>query len=599
MKKQIIILLSLILTAAALSGCSIKVRELNPTKDDTYVNTAEYTETLTDGIDSLGRTLTKGSKKTPLRDKTVGIFYFLWLGEHGSSGPYDNSIISQVEGALDSEEGWIAAGGSKQGVMHFWGKPMFDYYTSQDKWVMRKHVQMLTDAGVDFVCFDVTNGYTYTENALKLMEILHEYKLQGWDVPGVVFYTNSHSADVMTQLYNDIYLAHPEYEDVWFNWDGKPMIVGDSDDITLASEVKEFFTIKENQWPTEDKKDNGLPWMEFGRLLTDSAIYGVDGRKEVVNVSVAQHSQTCTMSLTAWYGFNDRSRNWHDGANDTSEDALLYGYNFAEQFEWALDIDPEMIFITGWNEWTAQRQSPGTAPIIFVDNANAECSRDIEPMEGGYGDNYYMQMISYIRQFKGTLPYAEATGQVIDIEGGFAQWNDVETYYKDYVGDTAARNNVRGWGTNKLSDFSGRNDISEMKVCEDNDNVYFFVKCADTITEPEGNTWMNLFISTDNSKGWCGYNYVLNYKTADRDGYMYLGKLETGDDYNVTDLCEVRARVYNDMLMVEIPKKALSIRGNAKFYFKWADNCTEGDVFGFYKTGDAAPIGRAGYCYGY
>ena len=29
-----------------------------------------------------------------------------------------------------------------------------------------------------------------------------------------------------------------------------------------------------------------------------------------------------------------------------------------------------------------------------------------------------------------------------------------------------------------------------------------------------------------------------------------------------------------------------------------SDNCTTGDVFGFYTTGDAAPIGRAGYYYG-
>lgn len=47
-----------------------------------------------------------------------------------------------------------------------------------------------------------------------------------------------------------------------------------------------------------------------------------------------------------------------------------------------------MIFITGWNEWVAQRQpvSLENEPIFFVDCANQNCSRDAEPMKDGHGD---------------------------------------------------------------------------------------------------------------------------------------------------------------------------------------------------------------------
>ena len=34
---------------------------------------------------------------------------------------------------------------------------------------------------------------------------------------------------------------------------------------------------------------------------------------------------------------------------DTSENALLKGANFAEQFEYALEVDPKVIFVTGQN----------------------------------------------------------------------------------------------------------------------------------------------------------------------------------------------------------------------------------------------------------
>jgi hypothetical protein len=136
-----------------------------------------------------------------------------------------------------------------------------------------------------------------------------------------------------------------------------------------------------------------------------------------------------------------------------------------------------------------------------------------------------------------------------------------------------------------------------MKVTEDTDNVYFFVKTVDEITAPEGNNWMNLFISDLKSPGWNGYNYVLNYKTPE-NGKMFIGKLADGEKYNVTPAGEASYRIYNDMIMVAVPKSVLGISGDASINFKWSDNCTEGDVFCFYKTGDSAPIGRAGYYYG-
>ena len=62
--------------------------------DDKYVNTAEYRESTLNATDALGRTLTKASQTTPKREgKYVGIFYFLWAGEHGRA-LYDNSVIS-------------------------------------------------------------------------------------------------------------------------------------------------------------------------------------------------------------------------------------------------------------------------------------------------------------------------------------------------------------------------------------------------------------------------------------------------------------------------------------------------------------------------
>ena len=65
----------------------------------------------TAAIDDLGRELpmndTAGNTK---KDRYVGLFYFLWQGQHGDGGPYDNSkIVAANRNALTSEAKWITS----------------------------------------------------------------------------------------------------------------------------------------------------------------------------------------------------------------------------------------------------------------------------------------------------------------------------------------------------------------------------------------------------------------------------------------------------------------------------------------------------------
>ena len=47
---------------------------------------------------------------------------------------------------------------------------------------------------------------------------------------------------------------------------------------------------------------------------------------------------------------------------------------------------------------------------VFVDLYNQEYSRDVEPMHGGHTDNYYYQMVSNIRKYKGVRQLSDASG---------------------------------------------------------------------------------------------------------------------------------------------------------------------------------------------
>ena len=107
-------------------------------------------------------------------------------------------------------------------------------------------------------------------------------------------------------------------------------------------------------------------------------------------------------------------------------------------------------------------------------------------MKGGYGDNYYMQMIDYIRRYKGTDPGVEAgENYTIDLTGSFAQWDSakVKAQYQDYVNDISNRN-TKGFGNISYVNTTGRNDIQNMKVARSSDRLYFYVDTVNNLTAP-------------------------------------------------------------------------------------------------------------------
>ena len=66
----------------------------------------------------------------------------------------------------------------------------------------------------------------------------------------------------------------------------------------------------------------------------------------------------------------------------------------------------------------------------YVDGFNTEYSRDIEPINGFFGDNYYYQMAYYIRLFKGVREIPEGTGSTaVDLSGDLGEFEENINYY--------------------------------------------------------------------------------------------------------------------------------------------------------------------------
>ncbi len=553
-------------------------------------------------------------------EKYVGIFYFLWHGEHGDDGVFDLQKIMDKYGDLakdanakDPETGRKIYG--NVGTMHWFAEPLYGYYYASDSWVIRKHMELLANANVDFLYFDVTNAYIYKDNALKVMKICHELNEQGYDAPQVVFYTNSNSKGVMKQLYDEIY-SKDLYPDTWFYVDGKPCIIG-----VEEGNINNFFTVKAAQWPNEGYKENGWPWMDFEwpqRIFSDK-----NGNPSAISVSIAQHNRSITFSDSSLYGYAyNRGRSFnaakddnismeaYRAAFDADNSITNLGLNFQAQWDRAISSGVPYVLVTGWNEWVAQRQDGqlhrGDASFVhFVDTASTEFSRDAEMMRGGYFDNYYMQLISNIQTLKGSAPViVQDARNKIDLGSSFDQWKKVIVSYTDPEGDTRERQS-KSFGGKVLRDRTGNNDIVEAKVTNDTEKLYFYVRCAKDISEfNTENSWMQLFVNTNNNAtdGWYGYDYLINARPESTDKTTVATCSSNGGVLETKEIGKVSYRIEGAEMMIEIPLSMLGIENYNEIYveFKWADadqKTKYTTIEDFYLYGDVAPLGRLNWIY--
>lgn len=537
------------------------------------------------GADALGRMMPEAAEAGPFRgDRYVGIFYFLWMNldyVHDVS-----KILRENPAARDTNAsppwGPIHA-------FHFWGEPMYGYYRSDDPWVLRRHAMLLSDAGVDFLVFDTTNAVIYKEAFLKLCEVFDEQRRSGAHAPQIAFMVNTAAGQTAQAIYDVLYKPGL-YPELWFHWKGKPLMICDPAD--APEELKAFFTLRKAHWPFElVNTHNAWHWE-----ATYPQVYSYDedpAKPEQVNVSVGQNLHQDDGRVEFMSTGKARGRSFHQRRMDDRPEAWKYGFNFGEQWQRALELDPKVVFVTGWNEWIAMQLNQNEGPAIFCDQFNLEFSRDVEMMRGGYGDNYYMQMAAGIRRFKGmdaVKPHKRV--KPIHIAGDFDQWNAVKAEYRAHVFETVPRDH-KGCGDYHYTLNSGRNDFRLLKAAHDQENVYFYAETREPISPRTDPNWMWLFIDVhgDGQPDWEGFSYLVNRQP----GHGETTSLEVsagGWDWRTVGAVDMRAE--GNCMHLAIPKAMLRIQGERfTLEFKWMDNSQNpGDILDSYIHGDAAPHGR-------
>ena len=591
--------------------------------EDSLLNTHKVMPDTWVFTDGLGRTsLTYEDVGGVKDDKTVAMFYWTWHADLGGNQPLNiNNFIKEHP---DAKNDYDHPAWPTSGTAYFWNEPIYGYYKTNDAWVLRKQAELLANAGVDTIFTDNTNGnFTWRTSYIPLYETWSDAQQNGAvDVPKVSFLLpfgpNDGSKEQIEAIYQDIY-RRDKYQNLWFYWDEKPMLMAHPNNIpsttNLGKEINRFFTWRPGQPGYLVEKTSPKQW---GWLSTyPQALYVTRegdlkrGSIEQMTVGVAVNHNYKTHNIAAMnegefvigrsYSSKFENRYLTEGA-----EASKWGYNFSEQFDYALEVDPRVIFITGWNEWTAGRHEEwGGSENAFPDQFNDEYSRDLEPTKGALKDHYYYLLVNYVRKYKGVSPIpTPSVSASIDLNAGQDQWASVEPYYAAYIGNTEDRD-ADGYGSLHYTETSGRNDIIGAQIARDDQFVYFHVECAENITAYTDNLWMTLYIDSDQTnQGWETFEYVVNKSAASADTVV-LEKF-TGNGYETAKVADCAYKVDGRYMTVKVAKADLGLSGDDyTINFSWTDNVHDegdttkfsGDIMDFYISGDVAPGARFKYSY--
>ncbi len=593
----------------------------------------EFTYSQLIGTDSLGR------KTLPVigkEKKYVGIFYFVLLGQETHDTIYD---ITKLLGQYGSD--LTLQNGEKNPVFdldnkdvspysraHYWGEPLYGYYKSTDKWVIRRHLELFMNAGIDFLYLDYSNGHVYPAAVEALLKVIKEMQAEGYEnVPTVAFLcpnaknsdssTNQKgSVEVLDHLWHTYY-TDSQYDSCWFRGDKSinrylnPLVIGRFASATeeeIDEQMRDSLWLKELQWPMNGTSADSFPWMEWNAVGTTQP-----NHNGIMNVSIAQHvrswsSTSYTDSLTGGKKkYSYRARGWDPDSPDqygTDAERILSGSNFEWQWKNALaeKDDLYMVTLTGWNEWVAPKVNYGTGYGVFNDAFNCAFSRDAEMMKGGYGDNYYMQISRNVREFSGkrvdgadnVALFSKVTAaKATDASALPARFLDVGT-------DASARTDTAIDNKIDYSDATNRNNIVETRVGNDGEYLYVAVKTKDTIVGPEADAenWMTLYLSCG-SGGWENYNFVVNRHPvlANGAGTTSIERF-TGSNTTVVSAGAANVSVSGDTILYAIPLASLGVSEGTVIGIKATDNLQKfGDADDFYISGDCAPLGRLNYAY--
>ena len=567
----------------------------------------DYYEDTWVATDEMGRKVSDYSEVgAPKADRDVMMFFWNWNpGEGNTPAKIISEVVNKYPDALSNPNSKAWDGTAD----FFWGESVFGFYSSLEYWVYRQQMELFAAAGVDAIILDYTNGVNISEAWKIMVKAMRDAKKEGINVPKFSLFVGEKQSETMIGLLGSIYniaFVENDYSDMWYYLDGKSFMMGalsaKSAKGGIAAEDIEWHNFIDTITDTFTWRNDGSSgednwrWLESFPQGTTHGKETADGRAEMTTVGMAANVPYSQGENPSQYAFSLPYAMGKSFSNvfgdDYSADAARKAYFFREQARFALDLDPHVVFVTGWNEYTADRQSSAWGYTnVFVDTFDTNKSRDFEPTKTAVKDDYYNLLVDFIRKYKGVRPAplagAEAT---IDINGAISQWDSVTPGYYNYPGlDRDSKSGYQNPETGKVWEYKTESSVrvTESKVARDTSKFYFMAKTLDG----KSLSSTALYLNTDRNPatGFSGYDFVIG-----RNGGNSIEALST--ENQATYVGEAAIVRNGNTMQISVTKALLSETGTVDFEFKWVHGAFS-EVLELYEKGISAPIGRFNYLY--
>ena len=419
---------------------------------------------------------------TASTDLPVGIVYYLWHcttktdvyeREYDALNLAEDEEFNITRVLNGQQSDW-----GNTGRFHWWDQPAKGYYCLGDQPdLIRSHLEMLRDAGIDFLVVDSTNhpniesldARTLVLKSLRpLLEVACTVPNSPRIVPWMPFASdnadthneraiicNANGASDHCQrlqqasgqsMYQHVTeLMQSEFPNLTFEYQGKPLLLAAANDALYPREATDVVTSQlESTWTvrrmwglnrTNDEWQFLTPCTNATEFFqsngwTDNGCNQPINAGEQISVSAAyQHTYISEP-------FTENAPSGYTGGMPK-----FHGRTLAQQFRVAFDhrdAQP-LVLLTGWNEWIAQRFDLQNR-VAFVDLYDNSRNRDIEP-GGAAGDFYYYLMRDLIAQYRNNQAFAFedyflTENSVFDADFYWNAYADVQNSFAadDYIG---------------------------------------------------------------------------------------------------------------------------------------------------------------------
>lgn len=350
----------------------------------------------------------------PVSDTPKNIYH----PARNSSGTQDVRDISK---AIAGAQAW-----GLTMEFHWWGKPEKGFYCLADnETVLQQHAAQLVQAGIDFIFYDATNNPMADPQGSvqqSFDRLLDAWRPLAGGAPKIAIWVPVTAGGTMVD-YMVSKLNEPQNQAMRFLHDGKPLVLSVD---ALATDESKMAALSVNNtmrrmwsfFPSVPMFDqfHGDRW---GFMQQCGAGFKASGGTETCNQRVSRReNQTVeVVPITTAYQF-------YQIISDKAYAVPKFrGKTFWQQFRTAYDLAPEIVTITGWNEWIAQKgcRTPDTpftpftydcdppdsatwpdGSMVFADQYDVEYNRDIEPAQDAaqMGSYYYNLMSDCVHAYK-------------------------------------------------------------------------------------------------------------------------------------------------------------------------------------------------------